>query len=249
MQLIDSHCHLDDPRFDADRAAVMARAAAVGVSHLVVPAVAFDGWQKLRALAAADGRISPAYGLHPWFCAQHDQAHLDALPAFLAEAVAVGECGLDGGRDLQAEQLYWFAAQLDVAVAMDLPVIVHAHKALDEVCREIRRRPALRGVIHGFAGSRQQADHLLAQGFYLGIGSAVTRPQNRCLHQIVAAIPAERLLIETDAPDQPPAAHRGARNEPAFLLEIVEQIATLRGVDTAVFADRCNRNARELFKL
>jgi len=254
MQLIDSHCHLDDARFDADREIILTRAANNGINTFIVPAVARSGWPKLRALAAAQSAIYPAYGLHPWFCNQHSDDDLDLLPAFLEQAVAVGECGLDGGKAgertlTQSEQLHWFRAQLDIALAMELPVIIHACKAEDAVYREIRCRAGLTGIVHGFAGSAQQADALITQDFYLGIGSAITYPQNSRLQKVVAEMPLQRLLIESDAPDQPPHAHRGRRNEPAFLLEIVQKIATLRAQDTASIAEQCNRNARELFRL
>ncbi|WP_167632295.1 TatD family hydrolase [Mariprofundus ferrooxydans] len=250
MQLIDSHCHLDDVRFDQDRDIILARAADHGIDSYIVPAVSRSSWPKLQTLAATHhNTIHPAYGLHPWLCLQHNHGDLDQLPLFLEQAVAVGECGLDGGRANSGEQLYWFRAQLDLALAMHLPVIIHAYKAVDEVCRELRRRPALTGVIHGFSGSPQQAETVITQGFYLGIGSSITYPQNKRLQGIVTEMPLERLLIESDAPDQPPYTRRGQRNEPAFLLEIVQQLATLRAADTASIADQCNRNVRELFRL
>jgi len=253
MQLIDSHCHLDDARFDQDRDIILTRAVNHGVDSYIVPAISRSRWPKLQNLAAIHHTIYPAYGLHPWFFLQHNDDDLDLLPLFLEQAVAVGECGLDGGRaksgKQQDEQLYWFRAQLDLALAMHLPVIIHAYKAVDEVCRELRRRPALTGVIHGFSGSAQQATTVITQGFYLGIGSSITYPQNKRLQSIVSEMPLERLLIESDAPDQPPYTRRGQRNEPAFLLEIVQQLATLRAADTASIADQCNRNARELFRL
>ncbi|PIP01703.1 MAG: TatD family deoxyribonuclease [Zetaproteobacteria bacterium CG12_big_fil_rev_8_21_14_0_65_54_13] len=253
MQLIDSHCHLDDLRFDADRAAVLTRAADHGVDTFIVPAVLRSGWPKLRDLAATyqQRTIYPAYGLHPWFCHLHSDDDLALLPDYLQQAVAIGECGLDGahGKSPEHEQLHWFRAQLDLALSMQLPVIIHACRAVDTVSREIRLRPGLSGVVHGFAGSAQQAGALIAQGFYLGIGSSITYAKNRRLQEIVSEMPLERLLVESDAPDQPPSTHKGRRNEPAFLLEIVRQIATLRAADTQVIADQCNRNVRELFRL
>jgi len=252
MQLIDSHCHLDDRRFDADRAGVLSRAAGHGIDIFIVPAVSRNGWPKLRELASAHQHtIYPAYGLHPWFCHLHSDDDLALLPDFLQQAIAIGECGLDGapGKSPEHEQLHWYRAQLDLALSMQLPVIIHACRAVDAVSREIRSRPGLTGIVHGFSGSAQQADTLIAQGFYLGIGSSITYAKNRRLQEIVSEIPLERLLIESDAPDQPPCTHKGQRNEPAFLLEIVQQIATLRAADMQVIVDQCNRNARELFRL
>jgi TatD DNase family protein len=252
VRLIDSHCHLDDRRFDADRADVLARSLAVGVDCWIAPSVAACGWSGLAALAGRMEGVKPAFGLHPWFCAEHGADDLQQLEVLLPQAVAIGECGLDGGRialvDMQT-QLRWFRAQLDLALAHDLPVIVHACKSIDPVCREIRARPGLRGVVHGFTGSRQQAEALIGLGFLLGIGSAITRPQNRRLQTLAAELPPEALLLESDAPDQPPFAHRGERNEPALLLEIAEQLATLRAVSPADLVRQCNLNATELFRL
>jgi len=251
IHLIDSHCHLDDVRFDEDRLQVLARAAASGIDQIVVPSVIASGWKKLQALCRDHAAVHAAYGLHPWFCSQHQGADLLTLAGLLEQAVAIGECGLDGGklRATQAQQLHWFAGQLNLAVEYELPVIIHAHKALDMVCREIDRRPMLRGVIHGFRGSAQQADRLLAAGFYVGIGSAISYPRNHRLQQLVRELPAERLLLESDAPDQPPYHYRGQRNEPAFLVEIAGQLATLRHTDISTTVAQCNRNAMELFRL
>jgi len=223
-----------------------------GVASFIVPAVCRAGWPKLQQLALDHASISPAFGLHPWFCDQHSDSDLTLLPQFLANAVAVGECGLDGSdrcRFAMDAQLHWFRAQLQLAVEYDLPVIVHAYRAVDDVIREIRQLPGLRGVIHSFSGSQQQAEQLLKLGFYLGIGGAVTYQRASRLQRVVQYIPLEKLLIETDSPDQPPAAHRGQGNEPAFLIEILTQIATLRSMDIALLASICNQNARELFRL
>ncbi|WP_186338890.1 TatD family hydrolase [Mariprofundus sp. NF] len=250
--MIDSHCHLDDLRFDQSRVAVLQRAQDAGVTAFIVPAVCRSGWPKLQHLALDHSSISPAFGLHPWFCNQHSDSDLSLLPQFLADAVAVGECGLDGSdlcRFDMDSQLHWFQPQLQLALEHDLPVIVHAFRAVDDVIREIRQLPGLRGVIHSFSGSQQQADQLVKLGFYLGFGGAVTYPRASRVQGVVKHIPLEKLLIETDAPDQSPAAHRGGNNEPAFLIEILAQIATLRGTDSQALAAICNHNARELFRL
>jgi len=251
MQLIDSHCHLDDARFDSDRVELLQRARRAGVEQIVVPAVSSRGWVKLKNIAELDSRIYPAFGLHPWFCDQHREDDLQRLPGFLEGAVAVGECGLDAGLcdvDMQV-QLHWLRAQLKMALSYDLPVIVHAYKAVDVVIREIRCFPGLRGVVHSFSGSLQQAEQLIDLGFYLGIGGAVTHTRATRLQAVVKAVAAERLLLETDAPDQSPAGRRGERNEPAFLIDILAHIATLRGTDSQALAATCNHNARELFRL
>ena len=249
--LIDSHCHLADPRFDADRPDVLARAAAAGIDSWVVPAVHRGQWSRLHDMAALRPSVYPAYGMHPWHHEEHHRDDLALLAQLLPQAVAVGECGLDAGRGRAplSEQLVWFRAQLDLAIEFDLPVIVHGYKTLDTICREMRARPGLRGVVHGFTGSQQQAGELLGLGFLLGIGAAITRPQNRRLQAVVEALPADALLLESDAPDQPPFSHRGRRNEPAWLLEIAERLATLRAVPLLSLVEQCNENARGLFRL
>ena len=251
MQLIDSHCHLDDSRFDADRSEVLVRARKAGLDGFIVPAVSRSGWQKLKLLSEQNRRIHPAFGLHPWFFDQHTYADLTLLPDYLEQAVAVGECGLDAGgcKTAMHDQLYWFRAQLGMAADHDLPVIIHAVKTIDIVVKELKNFPQLTGVVHSFHGNLQQADALMASGLYLGIGSAITRPQNVRLQETARNLPLERLLIETDAPDQTPAKHQGERNEPAFLIEIAQQLASLRGLPTAELVAACNANTKELFRI
>jgi len=251
MQLIDSHCHLDDERFDIDRDAVLERAQHAGIDHFVVPAVAASGWSRLKVLAERYPNIHPAYGLHPWFCEQHSPEDLILLPQYLQHAKAVGECGLDAmcKHVSMDDQLYWFRAQLTLAADYNLPLIIHAVKSIDLVLRALKEFPGLKGVVHSFYGSQQQADAVIAQGFYLGIGSAVTHAKNSRFRNMIATLPLEVLMLETDAPDQPSASHRGARNEPAFLLETLHAVATLQDISADEVASTCYANARRLFRI
>jgi TatD DNase family protein len=251
--LVDSHCHLDADEFDSDRTDVIARARAAGVAIQIVPAVAAAGWEKLRALCATDPGLHPAYGLHPMFLDRHTPADLDALDTWLARErpCAVGECGLDfhvDGLDPVQQRLY-FQRQLDLARDYHLPVIVHARRAVDEVILALRRTGGLRGVVHSWSGSDEQARQLWDLGFHLGIGGPVTFERARRLRRQVAEMPLEWLLLETDAPDQPPADARGARNEPARLPGILEVVATLRNAQAADIAAATSANARRLFGL
>lgn len=253
FDLIDSHSHLDATEFDADRATVLARARDAGVRRQIVPAVAFDTFSALRDLCSSAGGLYPAYGLHPMFLAAHKPEHLDALPDWIAreKPVAVGECGLDffvPGLAPEAQRHY-FRRQLEIARDFSLPVIVHARRALDEVIAAIRRIGNQRGVVHSFSGSAEQAAQLWKCGFLLGIGGPVTYPRAHRLREIVATMPLEFLLLETDSPDQPLHGHQGARNEPARLVEICECIAQLRGVSIDEIATATTRNAERLFAL
>jgi TatD DNase family protein len=251
--LIDSHCHLDAVEFDGDRDAVVARAEAANVTTQIVPAVALSGFAKLRDLCAANRTLHPAYGLHPMYLAEHRPDHLDSLHMWIERErpVAVGECGLDffiEGLDRETQRVY-FLRQLQLARAFELPVVLHARRAVDEVIATVRRIGNLRGVVHSFSGSEEQARQLCKLGFCLGIGGPVTYERAKRLRAIVTRLPIEFLLLETDAPDQPLAGHRGERNEPARLGEVLAHVAALRGSDAMTIGAATAGNARRLFRL
>lgn len=252
-ELIDSHCHLDAPEFDADRDGVIARAHAHGVAQQIVPAVEAAHWPKLRAICAATPGLHPAYGLHPMYLAAHRPSHLDELRDWIERErpVAVGECGLDyfvEGLDAQAQSDY-FEGQLRLARDFDLPVIVHARRAVDAVLSAIRRFAPLRGVVHSYSGSEEQAQRLWKAGFLLGLGGPVTYERAQRLRRLAAGMPLEHLLLETDAPDQPDAGIRGQRNEPSRLTAVRDVIATLRGIAPEALSAATSANARRLFRL
>ncbi|HET6805606.1 MAG TPA: TatD family hydrolase [Frateuria sp.] len=251
--LVDSHVHIDDASFDGDRASVLACAAEAGVRLMVVPGIDAASWPRIHALCQRHAGLYPAYGLHPLFLAQHRPDHLQLLRTRLGDgsAVALGEIGLDFyvealDRDLQQ---YYFEAQLAMAQDFELPVIVHARRAVEEVVLALRRFPGLRGVVHSFAGSAQQAAQLYEMGFMLGIGGPVTYPRARRLRRLVADMPIDFLLLETDAPDQPNAGHQGTRNEPVRMLETLQAIAELRDESPDLIARATTANACRLFGL
>jgi TatD DNase family protein len=252
-EIVDSHAHLDDGRFEPDLAAVMRRASDVGVAATVVPATDRASWPRIRELCRSHPQAHPAYGLHPMFLSENACPDVDALSSWLDahHAVAIGEIGLDFHvdgieRELQREV---FARQLEVARAHELPVIVHARGALEEVIHTLRRADGVYGVVHSFSGSEQQAQQLWDIGFCLGIGGPVTYERARRLRRIVAGMPLRHLLLESDAPDQPDADHRGQRNEPARVPGILRCIAELRGEPETEIAAATTANARRLFGL
>ena len=255
MRLIDSHCHLDLAAFDSDRNAVLQRAWENGVTDVVVPAVQASAWGKLQRLSDSESpvNIHAAYGLHPVFERQHKPTDLLLLEAQLngMNAIAVGECGLDFFIDDydQSKQLAFFTGQLDLAVKFKLPVIIHSRKSLDLVLKEIRLRPGLTGVIHSYSGSLQQAKQLIDLGFYLGFGGPITYLRARKLRGLVAELPLESLLLETDSPDQPDASHHKERNEPGWLSEIAACVAELRGNSIESVAEVTKGNCQRLFSL
>ncbi|HET7656531.1 MAG TPA: TatD family hydrolase [Luteimonas sp.] len=251
--LVDSHSHFDAAEFDADRAAVLERARAAGVTRQLVPAVDAASWPKLRDVCATHAGLFPGYGLHPTFLAGHAPQHLGQLREWIARErpLAVGECGLDyfiDGLDREA-QAHYFEAQLEIAREVDLPVIVHARRAVEAVILAIRGVGALRGVVHSFSGSRQQAEQLWDLGFLLGLGGPVTYARARRLRRLAATMPLEYLLLETDSPDQPDCHHQGQRNEPARLTLVLQTIAELRAQDPAEIAATTTANAERLFAL
>jgi len=165
--------------------------------------------------------------------------------------VAIGECGLDfhvQGLDVEDQQGY-FRGQLRLAREFDLPLIVHARKAVEAVIMAVRKVGGLRGVVHSYAGSEQQARQLWDSGFMIGLGGPVTYARAQRLRRLVASMPLEHLLLETDAPDQPDADHRGQRNEPARLPLVCRTIAALRGQDPEHIAAATSANATRLFGL
>ncbi|AKS20795.1 TatD family hydrolase [Xanthomonas campestris pv. campestris] len=253
MRLIDSHCHLDASEFDADRAAVIARAKAAGVMQQVVPAITAASWPGLREACALAPGLHPAYGLHPIFLDLHRPEHLELLAEWIARErpCAIGECGLDffpDGLDAQTQRHY-FDGQLQLAKRFDLPLIVHARRAVEEVIARIKAVGGIRGVVHSFAGSPEQAQQLWKLDFMIGLGGPVTYPRANRLRGLAAQMPLEHLLLETDAPDQPDAEIRGQRNEPARLRTVLDCIAQLRGEPAEAIAAQTSANARRLFGL
>lgn len=264
---IDTHCHLDAAEFDADRDAVRARARAAGVGRLVLPAVSCANLDAVRALAHRHGDAY-ALGLHPLYVAAEPPDALTRLRAALQAAigdprlVAVGEIGLDGfvpGLDMAVQQRF-YAAQLRLAAEFELPVILHVRRSADLLLAGLRRARAsgwtCGGIAHAFNGSAQQAQAFVDLGFVLGFGGALTFERALQIRRLAAGLPAEALVLETDAPDIPPhwlyrtAAERAAdplgaasRNEPAELPRIAADLAALRGVDLATLARQTTANA------
>ena len=251
--MIDTHCHLDVDEFDRDRDEVIARARAAGVRRQIVPAIDAAGWPKLREVCAQADGLHAAYGLHPLLLDRHTDVHLAELRDWIGKEkpVAVGECGLDyfvEGLDPERQQ-HVFDVQLEIAREFDLPVIVHARRAVDAVIASIRRVSGVRGVVHSFSGSEEQARQLWKLGFLLGLGGPVTYERANRLRRLAASMPLEFLVLETDAPDQPDADSRGQRNEPARMTRVLHTIAELRGVEVDEVARATTANAERLFAI
>lgn len=256
MQLIDTHTHLDFPVFDADRAAVLARSRARGVRRLLVMGVYRDNWARLWDLACAEPGVYAALGLHPVYLEQHHDAHLDELREWLQRLAgdprlcALGEFGLDRyveGLD-QARQQRLFEAQLALAVEFHLPALLHVRRAHAACIATLKRfRPPRGGIVHAFAGSYEEAREYIRLGFRLGLGGAPTWEQAHRLHKVVARLPLESLVLETDSPDMAPAMHPHQRNSPEYLPDICVRLAELRGMAPEDLAAASTRTACALF--
>lgn len=251
--LIDSHVHIDDPSFESDRDNILRAARQVNVIAQVVPAISRKLWPRLKLLCDEHDDLFACYGLHPCFCDRHSLRDIEKLSLWIARErpVAVGECGLDyhsssGDKALQQKL---FSAQLALAREFSLPIVIHANKAVEDVIRMIRASGHSRGLIHSFNGSTQQAAKLINLGYKLSFGGACTFDRATRLRQLIAELPLEAILLETDAPDQPDTLHNGQRNQPAWLVDVWRNLSQLRAESPEEVATTTTRNAIELFKL
>ena len=262
---IDTHCHLDAVEFDADRAQVVERARAAGVTQIVLPAVNAGNFQTVRELAHRHD-LTYALGIHPLCVEASAETDLQRLRDALAEhcgdprLVAVGEIGLDhfiAGSDRARQELFYIR-QLALAREFGLPVILHVRRSVDAVLKHLRRT-AVRGIAHAFNGSEQQAQAFLDLGCKLGFGGNLTFDRALQIRRLAQALPDDAIVLETDAPDIPPqwlyrsATQRAAgatmRNEPAELPRIAELLAKVRGVTPAALAASTGANARAVLAL
>ncbi len=252
-RLIDSHVHSDDERLQADRPDVIQRARAADVIAQVVPATCQRLWPQTRQTCAEYPDLHACYGLHPCFMSEHEDAHITELAQWLGRErpVAVGECGLDYfiQKPDRLRQQGLFAAQLALAREFDLPIVIHARKAVEDVIKHIRSAGHYQGLVHSFNGSAEQAHRLIDLGYRLSFGGAITYTRATRLRALVAELPLDAILLETDAPDQPDSGHEGQRNEPAWLVDVWGAVARLRDESAQTIAERTTRNAIELFRL
>lgn len=256
---IDTHAHLDQDDFDADRGEVIARARAAGVEAMVLPAVSAESANAAVRLAE-EFDLFAAVGIHPNYTAEAEPDEWDRIVA-LAEhprVVAIGETGLDTYRDyapIDLQQEY-FERHLQLARGKGLPIIIHCRDAQDEMLPMLRTAASagpIDGILHAFSGTADFAEECLSLGLHVSFASNVTysNRKNDYLREIARSIPDDRLLIETDSPYLMPQSQRGRkkRNEPANVVETASFLAELRGVSLEQLAASTTTNARRLFKL
>ncbi|RME06142.1 MAG: TatD family deoxyribonuclease [Anaerolineae bacterium] len=264
MHLTDTHCHLYFNDYHNDLEAVLDRAWEAGLEFILVPGIDLETSRAALELAETHPRVFAAVGVHPNSALTWTEGTLFALEELAAhpKVVAIGEIGLDYYRDRSPRPLQRriFRAQLQLAARRGLPVVVHTRNASPEARDCIRdvltllreARPDLPsgrpGVIHSFSGNAEEAAQALTEGYYLGFTGPVTYKKAAQLRQMVAGVPSERLLVETDGPFLTPHPYRGRRNEPAYVRYIVDQIAVVQGRKPEEIAAATAQNARHLFR-
>ena len=256
MGLIDSHTHLDFPDFDADRTQLLARSRASGVEQMVVLGVYQHNWQRLWDLVQTDSQLYAAFGLHPVYLDEHRPEHVLELGQWLSrlaghpQLCAVGEIGLDyflPELDREGQQQL-FEAQLQLAADFQLPALLHVRRSHAQVIATLKRFRLQRGgIIHAFAGSREEAREYLKLGFKLGLGGAATWPQALRLRKVIVDLPLDAIVLETDSPDMAPAMYPNQRNSPEHLPDICQALAEVMGISPERLAETSTANARELF--
>jgi TatD DNase family protein len=256
-QLIDTHAHLDDDRFQADLPLVLERARAAGVGPVLAIATTAPSSVTCVALAARHPDVFASVGIQPNHVAEAAADAWDEVVrlASASKVVALGETGLDRHWDYTplAAQEDYFARHLDLARERQLPVVIHCREAEADTVRMLRadfdRRGPIRAVMHSFTGDLPTAEACLAMGLYLSFAGMVTYKNAQALRDVAAKVPLERLLVETDSPYLAPVPVRGQRNEPAHVVHTAACLATGHGVSLDVIADHTTHNARALFDL
>lgn len=270
MLLTDTHCHLDLEQFDADRLAVIQRALDAGLTRILIPGITLKSSHIIVMLAESHPNLFAAVGVHPDEALTWDPQTIPALKELAAslKVVAIGEIGLDYYWDTAPHdyQQMVLKAQLDLAAELQLPALIHLREkedAADGDCARdmmnileewaarlrVEKNPLAErpGVLHSFSGARRTAEKAIDLNFYIGVTGSLTFKNAEQRREIIASLPVERLLIETDAPFQAPMPKRGERNEPAFVMYIAEKIATLHSMTPHEVAAVTNSNAARLF--
>lgn len=248
--LVDTHCHLADAAFADDTREVVDRAVAAGVGHLVVVGESRAAAARALALAGEESRISATAGVHPHVAGEWDGASAAWLAAALQDerVVAAGEMGLDyhydhSPRDRQREA---FEAQLALAASAGKPAVIHAREADDDVAAILRNHPGTVAILHSFSSGPTVLEAGLSLGHYVSFSGMITFKSWR-QDDAIRRVPRERLLVETDAPYLAPAPHRGRRNEPAFVVQVAEQLGRVLGIAAEEVARFTTENAARVF--
>ena len=250
--LFDTHAHYDDERFDGDREALLAGMPAKNVGLIVNPGCDISSSRTAVALAESFDFVYAAVGIHPENCGDFEPGMIDQLRQMAKNprVVAIGEIGLDyywaenPPRELQQEVL---RRQLRLAEELGLPVIIHDRDAHRDTLEMVREFPRVRGVFHCFAGSAEMARELIKMGWMLSFNGAITFKNAKKAPEVIAAVPLEKLMIETDAPYLTPVPHRGERNDSSYVRLVAEKIAQIKGLTPEEVEKATWENGRRFF--
>lgn len=256
MRLFDTHCHLDEPSFDGDRDAVLARARAAGLVGMLTIGTTAASSVAAVELAKRHPDVFAAVGIQPNYVAEEKPSDWESIVALAADerVIAIGETGLDRYWDYTPfeRQAEAFDRHLELSRATAKPFVVHCRQAEADVVAQLRNAAAagpLRGVMHSFSGDLATAEACLDLGLYVSFAGMITFRRNDALRAVAKAVPLDRILIETDAPYLAPMPHRGKRNEPAYVAHTVAVLAEAGGLSVDEFAEVTTANARRLFGL
>lgn len=255
MELFDTHAHLDQPDFDANRDEVLAQANAAGVANILSIGISADTSQACVELASKYEGVYAAVGMQPNYLKDAAPGDWDRIVAMVdaPKVVAIGETGLDRYWDFTPFDIQqdYFDRHIRLSQERGLPFIVHMRDCDDDILgmlRDAHRRGPLAGVMHSFTGPQAMADECLAMGLYLSFAGMVTYKKSTDLREVAASIPADRLLIETDSPYlSPEPVRKIKRNEPSHVVHTAELVASVRGVSLEEFAATTTANAKRLF--
>ncbi len=255
MNLIDTHTHIYQPDFDTDISDVILRAQQKGISKLLLPNIDVESIERMHALRDKYPQICyPMMGLHPTSVTESYQSDLETIKVNFKkqEYIAVGEIGIDlyWDKTFIEEQKKAFIEQLNWSIEFDLPVVIHNRDAFREVieCIEQVGKEKLHGVFHSFGGEKEELETILSlENFMVGINGVVTF-KNSKLRDYLDLFPLNRIVLETDAPYLSPVPYRGKRNEPAYLEQIVGELAKIYNLFPEIIAENTTRNAINLFK-
>ncbi|MBN6042844.1 metal-dependent hydrolase [Citrobacter sp. ku-bf4] len=256
FRFIDTHCHFDFPPFTGDETHSLQLASEAGVEKIIIPATAAENFTRVQALAERFSPLYAALGLHPIVIEQHTDEDLARLQQTLetrpTKVIAIGEIGLDRYRDDPqfAKQERFLEVQLRLAKRYDLPVILHSRRTHDTLAMHLKRQDLPRtGVVHGFAGSLQQAERFVQLGYKIGVGGTITYPRASKTRDVMAQLPLEALLLETDAPDMPLNGFQGQPNRPEQAARVFDVLCELRAEPAEAIAEALYRNTILLFRL
>ena len=254
MPIFDTHAHYDSRQFDSDREAVLSALPGAGVGLVLDPGCDLPSSRAAAALAGRFPHVYAAAGIHPEDCAGCTDADFDAVAELCRreKVVAIGEIGLDyywAENPPREFQQRVFRRQLELALALDLPVIVHDREAHGDCLAIVREYPGLRGVFHCFSGSPEMAEELLKRGWYLGFDGPVTYKNAKRAPEVAAVTPLDRIVVETDSPYMAPVPLRGKRNDSRNLPYVIETLAAWKGVSPAEMTDITWNNGLRLFGL